>query len=151
MKLKHLILTAALAGGLAASPAPARDRLEVKVISSPRADLVSGGDALVEVRGAGGDLSWTLNGKLVAPPQPDAARGSLVGLVAGLQPGKNLLLVRSGKASGRLAIVNHYSYGTILAGPHIWPNQCNTEMAGLGPATDRMCNAPTKVERYYRT
>lgn len=145
------MIAAAGAASLAASPADARERLEAAVVSSPRADLVSGGDALVEVRGAGADVSWTVNGKEVPPPRRDPERGTLVGLVIGLQPGNNRLVVRSGKASARLTIVNHSKDGPILSGPHIWPYQCSTELAGLGPATDRMCNAPTKVERFYRT
>ena len=148
-----LAMIAVVTGAAAFAPtvAIARQHLEAAVVSSPRADLVSGGDALVEVRGAGADVRWTVDGREVSPPRLDPDRGTYVGLVSGLRPGKNNLLIRSGSASERLVIVNHSKDGPILSGPHIWPYQCTTETAGLGPATDRMCNAPTKIERYYRT
>lgn len=152
MKMTRQIKAAAtVAASLAATSAGARDALEAVVVSSPRADLVSGGDALVEVRGADAAVNWTVNGRAVPPPRSDTERGTLVGLISGLQSGKNRLVVRSGKASAHLTIVNHSKDGPILSGPHIWPYQCNTELAGLGPAIDQMCNAPTKIERYYRT
>lgn len=142
----------AVAGALGFAPvAGARERLEATIISSPRADLVSGGDALVEVRGAEKAVSWTINGLPGAPPRPDRERGSYIGLVSGLRAGKNILDVRSGSATTRVTIVNHSKDGPILSGPHIWPYRCTTEIAGLGPATDIMCNAPKKIDRYYRT
>lgn len=144
------MIVASLAG-LATGGAEAREKIELRVLSSPRADLVSGGDALVELRGAGGSAVWTLNGIPLPPPTPDADRGTLVGMIKGLAPGRNIVEARAGKARTKLILVNHSQDGPILSGPHIWPYRCTTELAGLGPATDRMCNAPTKVERFYRT
>jgi len=154
MKLARMAWATAIIAamiGLAAGPAQAKERLRLTVLSSLRADLVSGGDALVEVRGAKGAASWTVNGNPAPPPSPDPDRGTLTGLVTGLVPGKNLLMVRAGKASARLVLVNHSKDGPILSGPQIWPYRCTTERAGLGPATDKCCNAPTKIERFYRT
>lgn len=136
---------------LAHGHADARPTLGLAVLSSPRPDLVSGGDALVEVRGTRSPVALTVNGKPVPAPTLDPDRGTLVGLVSGLRPGKNVLVVRSGNASARLVLVNHSKDGPILSGPHIWPYQCDTEAAGLGPALDRMCNVETQISRYYRT
>lgn len=141
----------AAAMGFAPTSAEAQRRLELKLLSSPRPDLVSGGDALVEVRGAAGPVTLTVNGAPARSLSIDPDRGTQVGLVTGLRPGKNTLVARSGGDSARLMLVNHSKDGPILSGPHIWPYRCTTEAAGLGPAIDKMCNAETRVERFYRT
>jgi len=141
----------AFTGGQAT--APAAGRLEIRVLSSPRADLVSGGDALVEVTGAATEpVALDVNG---APGggglRYDARRRSMVGLVTGLKQGANLLTARSGRRSARLRIVNHSKDGPILSGPHMLPYECRTVESGMGPATDDKCNAPTRIEWFYRS
>jgi hypothetical protein len=150
-QLKRWAAAIMIAIGLVAAPTSAQTRLQLRVLSSPRADLVSGGDALVELRGAKGPVTITVNGAPAGPLGPDAERGSFVGLVSGLRLGQNATVARAGRTTARLTIVNHSRNGPILSGPHINPYQCTTETAGLGKALDEFCNAPTKIERFYRT
>ena len=140
-----------LAAWFTVAPVGARAQFEIKVISSPQSDLVSGGDTLIEVLGAHGPVELAVNGVTVSPPRADSHRGTLVGLVTGLELGKNTISARSGAATAHLEVFNHSKDGPILAGPHIWPYQCDTVAAGLGPAIDKMCNVETRVERFYRT
>jgi hypothetical protein len=127
-------------------------RLEIKVLSSPRPDLVSGGDALVEVAGAGqAPVTLTVNGARTEVLRPDARRTGLIGLVTGLRDGRNTLKVRAGRQSAQLSVVNHSKDGPILSGPHMLPYECRTVEAGMGPALDRNCNAPTRIDWFYRT
>lgn len=132
---------------------PPGEQLTITVLSSPRPDLVSGGDALIEVSGAGSEtVSLEVNGV----PSPDAlsldpARRTLVGVVTGLRNGGNVLEVHAGSRSARLSVVNHSKDGPILSGPHIQPYECRTAEAGLGPALDSMCNAQTRIDWFYRS
>jgi hypothetical protein len=87
-----------------------------------RADLVSGGDALVRVTlpaGAdAGKAALTLNGQPVADalrPAPDG-RGWLV-RVAGLVNGTNTFAVTSGTRTARLDITNHPNGGPLFSAP----------------------------------
>ncbi len=150
---RHLVVAVVVVAtsGVCSARAAGDGRFEIRVLSSPRPDLVSGGDVLVEVRSANGPTTITVNGVPASAPSLDSQRGTQVGLLTGLKPGKNKLVARSGKAVARLTVVNHSKDGPILSGPHTWPYQCTTEAAGLGPPLDRMCNAETRVERFYRT
>ena len=152
-KFKLLGLAVALAASACVGTAPAQTSpgLEIVVLSSPRPDLVSGGDALVEVRGSHGPVALTINGSPFSTLQADPKRGSYVALVAGLKPGPNALVARAGTASAKLTVVNHSKDGPILSGPHMWPYECRTEKAGLGPALDKMCNAETRITWFYRS
>jgi hypothetical protein len=121
--------------------------LRVEVVSN-RADLVSGGDALVRINR--GDVRVELGGRDVTSAfrtQPD---GSLLGLVEGLRAGENTLTARSRWFASRITITNHPVGGPVFAGPQVRPWVCGTERAGLGPATDAQCNAPTRYTFHYR-
>ncbi len=120
---------------------------------SGRPDMVSGGTALVEIRGeAGAAVSADLNGRDVSTAFR-ARRGAktLVGRVEGLRSGKNLLVVRAGSRRARLELVNHPISGPVFSGPHQSPFVCQTEAAGLGAPVDENCTAKTQVLYYYRT
>lgn len=150
-------------GSLAVAPAlsqsagaSAHGKIEVKILSS-RYDLVSGGDALVEVRASDGakasELKLSLNGRqLLTPLKFDAATNTLRGVVNGLDTGANWLQVRGPSGySVSQPLVNHPITGPILSGPHMTPYECRTEQSGLGPATDANCSAPTKYEWFYKS
>lgn len=150
-------------GSLAVAPAlsqsagaGAHGKVEVKILSS-RYDLVSGGDALVEVRASEGakasELKLSLNGRqLLTPLKFDAATNTLRGVVNGLDTGANWLQVRGPSGySVSQPLVNHPITGPILSGPHMTPYECRTEQSGLGPATDANCSAPTKYEWFYKS
>ena len=155
----------AVGGALIAAQAHAQpaQRLEIKVLSSPRPDLVSGGDTLVEVRTPAGvaarDVELSVNGAVVDVLKPDAERGSLVGLVSGLRNGQNALQVTATRRNGpaaaieraTLTVVNYPITGPIWSGPHLSPYECRTVESGLGPALDANCSAKTKVEYFYKS
>ena len=143
---------------LVPSTSTARDRdafdLEIRTISN-RADLISGGDALVEIvlppRTRASSVRVELNGRDITRRFAIRADGRFVGLVQGLQLGKNRLTAAVGHRVERLTVTNHAIGGPIFSGPQVEPWICQTEEAGLGPALDAQCNAPTKVEFFYRS
>ena len=150
-------------GSLAVAPAlsqsagtGAHGKVEVKILSS-RYDLVSGGNALVEVKASEGakasELKLSLNGRqLLTPLKFDAATNTLRGVVNGLDTGTNWLQVRGPQGySVSQPLVNHPITGPILSGPHMTPYECRTEQSGLGPATDANCSAPTRYEWFYKS
>ncbi len=127
---------------------------------STRADRVSGGDVLVEIRfeqrNNDRPLRITLNGKDVSAAfRPGEAPNTLVGLVTGLAPGRNTLRAQ-GDGSATLEITNYPITGPITSGPHIKPFICQTQSFKLpdgtffGASTDAAdCSAPTKVTYLY--
>jgi hypothetical protein len=141
-------------GGAFSRPAA---RLEIRTLSS-RPDLVSGGDALVEVRTPAGaqlnQLTLTLNGKDVTNQlRLDAASGSFRGLIGGMVVGENTLIakIKSPKpAQASLKVTNYPITGPILSGPHLTPYECRTVESGLGEPLDADCSAKQKIEYFYR-
>jgi hypothetical protein len=132
----------------AAAKGPA---LVVRVLSS-RPDMVSGGDALVEVRGATKGVKLALNGADVTGAlKPDAAGHSLRGVVGGLALGRNTLTASAGAAKASLAVTNYPITGPILSGPHITPYECRTEESGLGKPLDNDCSAAPRTDYFYRS
>jgi hypothetical protein len=129
-------------------------QLEIKTLSS-RPDLVSGGDALVEVKAPAGiplnQITLTLNGKDVTNQlKPETASGSLRGLVAGLNVGENMLLAKAAKTQAILKVTNYPITGPILSGPHLTPYECRTVESGLGQPLDANCSTKQKIEYFYR-
>jgi hypothetical protein len=151
-------LAATAGGGEAAATeaSPTHSVGAIQVLSN-RADLVSGGDALVAIelaRGAhAGKVRVTLNGVDVTRAFAPRENGRYEGLVTGLAVGKNVLVARGRSGSGRrLTITNYPIGGPIFAGPQVTPWLCNTNASNppLGDPIDAQCNAPTKVELLYR-
>ena len=141
----------------------------IKVLSN-RADLISGGDALVEIvvppsmqsalgkTAAASLLDVRLNGRDVAKAfgvvetaAKIAGKPRLIGKVSGLAPGTNLLTVRLGGAGAQIAIKNHPIGGPVFGGPQVRPWICTTEENGLGKAVDAQCNAPTVFTYRYKS
>jgi hypothetical protein len=134
-----------------------RAPFEIRTLSS-RADLVSGGDALIAVKVPAGtradQLSVTLNGhNVMSRLTLDAATGDFRGLIDGLAIGTNRVTAKmtSPRHETTLTIVNHPITGPILSGPHLAPYECSTEASGLGPALDANCSAPRKIWHLYRS
>ena len=145
----------ALVGALLAvlaAPAPALAEVELRVLSG-RADLVSGGDALVEIRGAEpGAVQVDAGRRDVTSAFARRPGGRLAGLVTGLPVGRTVLTARVPDGSGaRLELTNHPRSGPVIAGPQTQPWLCDTEAAGLEPARDASCAAPTRIDYVYKS
>ena len=139
-------------------------KLEIRTLSS-RPDLISGGDALVEVKASPGislsQLRLTLNGTDVTDKLKDVGdAGSFRGVIGGMTVGQNSLRVvikPSGSriAAGRaiqasLTVTNYPITGPILSGPHMSPYECRTVESGLGKPLDTNCTANQKIDYFYR-
>jgi hypothetical protein len=137
--------------------------IDVETLST-RAELVTGGDALLRVTASSGiDLTKVkvrLNGHDVTGSF-QVVDGALLGLVDGLLVGYNLVSARArtsgfGWWSPRWAadikvLVNHPITGPVFSGPHQEPWICETESFDLGPALDEDCSANTRVIYLYRS
>src|SRR5579862_7591691 len=86
----------------AAGPGP-----QILVLSN-RADLISGGDALVEIKWPAGTnaaaAKISLNDVSVSPAFAQRPNGRYMGLVTGLKNGENVLTVRTAAAGSRITI-----------------------------------------------
>src|SRR5204863_10214892 len=132
---------------LVSVPAPATPGnagLPQIVVLSNRADLISGGDALVQVVLPGrvdpATVHVSLNGSDVTSDFAVRPNGQYEGLVTGLANGANDLMatMRLGPTV-HLTITNHPSGGPIFAGPQVQPWICKT-VTGFPTPTDAQCN-----------
>ena len=128
-------------GSDAATSAPSLPKSvgTLKVVSN-RPDLVSGGDALVEVIPDPGvnpsGLKIDVGGTDVTAAFAQRSNGRFMGLVTGLRNGTNLLSAKLADGSvSSITITNHASSGAILYGPQIQPWACDAGAATI--ACDR--------------
>jgi hypothetical protein len=130
---------------------------EINVLST-RADLVSGGDALVELKlpkptDAKG-VQVTLNGANVSAQFAMRPNGRYQGLVTGLREGTNELVasvsIGASQHAATLTVTNYSKQGPIISGPQVEPYICQTELFGLGTSSPPKCEAPTKYEFFYK-
>ena len=138
-----------------AAQQPTDAQLEIRTLSA-KAELVSGGDVLVQIAGPASltadNVTVSLNGSdVTASFKPVADSGAVVGLLTGLQVGPNAVEASMGDATAQLTVVNHPSTGPVLYSPQQMPFVCETEAHGLGAALDADCSANTKVEYFYRS
>jgi hypothetical protein len=157
--IRLVAVMAVAAQGLTASPpssaesASASETVRIKVLSN-RADLISGGDAYVEIvlpTGAAADgLNLSVDGRDVTNDFGVRGGGRILGVVGNLQLGSNSLEARLPDGRGaRITIDNHPKGGPVFSGPQVWPWICETEASDLGKPKDRQCNAPTNIEFFY--
>ena len=139
---------------------------------SNRADLISGGSALVEVKVPGfvppASLKIDRDGTDITSSFVTLPSGRIVGLVTGLKNGNNNInaTYTDGSAVGaQLVINNHPIGGPVLLGAQAGPWVCATPTAvaavGNTPgsnasglpttATDAQCNIATEFKLFYRT
>src|SRR5437899_1973833 len=141
---------------------------------SNRADLISGGDALLEVRVPKNvplDLvSLRLNNRDVTAAFKTTATTTLRGVVTGLVDGDNEFVAEArgrghSEPQARLIITNHPIGGPVLLGSQTQPWICATPTAvpasGNTPASnasglttfavDAQCNIATEYKLFYRT
>jgi uncharacterized tannase-like protein DUF6351 len=141
-----------------AVPAPgeaATPSLVIKVLSN-RADLVSGGDALVEivlpplVPSAG--VRVDVDGRDVTSAFAQRPNARFMGVLTGLKLGTNVVTARAkGAATAKIAITNHPIGGPVFAGFQVQPWICETEANGFGPPLDKQCNVAPRYELLYKS
>jgi uncharacterized tannase-like protein DUF6351 len=146
-----LVCAAALAWTLTAAAATGP---EILVLSN-RADLISGGDALVEIKWpAGATLASArvaLNDVDITSTFGRRASGRYLGLITGLQNGGNVLTARTPGSGSKITITNHPIGGPVFSGAQLQPWICATQaakavtVAGPPGSTPPTATATTKV------
>ncbi len=148
--------------------------LALKTLSN-RADLVSGGDAMVEVTldpdTPMSSLKVTVGNRDVTSAFRPVGAGRVVGVVTGLAEGPNNVTATVDGGStwsqtqSTLVVTNAPRHGPVLSGAkHITPFHCATPTAqpavgdkpatlpsGLSGEPDANCNIATETQLYYRT
>jgi hypothetical protein len=159
MRLSSL---AALALVLALPWMAAAQGLQLRVVSNPKPEFVSGGDVLVAVTPPPGvqpsAVRLTLNGSdITSALRPDVTGRSIFALVKNLSDGSNALVATAGKATAKLTVVNHSNAGPVISGPHEQPFTCESEKFQLmgggtaGKALDANCSIATRVDYVYKS
>src|SRR3954463_3631483 len=150
MNAPKLIRACALVAALvfpASAAAAAKPSITISVLSSPRADLVSGGDALVRIGGVKSTkkLRVTVRGKNRSKAFKKAADGKVEGLVTHLKVGKSTVVARAGKRAAKLVVTNHPKGGPLFSGPQLQPWKCQAT------AKDAQCNEPATFTYVYKS
>jgi uncharacterized tannase-like protein DUF6351 len=159
MRLRSCIAFVSL---LAISSAAAAQGLQLRVVSNPRPEFVSGGDVLVSLALPAGTqpsaVRLTLNGgDVTSVLRADATGRTLMALVKGLNDGSNTLVATADKATTKLTVVNHPAAGPVISGPHETPFICETEKFNLmsggaaGKALDADCSIATRIDYVYKS
>jgi hypothetical protein len=139
---------------------------------STRADMVSGGSVLMEVKlpasATAGKLKVTVGSTDVSTAFATRSDGRTVGLVTGLANGANTVTATSTDNSftgAQLVVTNHPIGGPVLLSTQVTPWVCatptptaattttaGTNASGLTTAaTDAQCNIKTETKLFYRT
>ena len=139
-----------LIGALGAAPAAAAPGDAAIRILSNRADIVSGGDALVQVIPPGrtkpSNMRITAGGRDVTSAFAVRPDGRLLGMLTGLREGATVVSAANRRGRGaRITIRNHPIGGPVIAGPQIQPWTC---AAG---ALDAQCNRAPRYEFFYKS
>ncbi|MBV9039596.1 MAG: hypothetical protein JOZ68_01220 [Acidimicrobiia bacterium] len=129
----------------AASPAPT----VIQVLSN-RADLISGGEALVAVELPAGttpaSVRMTLGTNDITSDFALRPNGRYEGLVTGLQLGDNVVTATMPNGSGaRITITNHPNGGPMFSGPQVEPWICQKT------AVDAQCDEPAQFTYLYKS
>jgi hypothetical protein len=141
------LILAVVALGSAQAARTRRPSLSISVLSG-RANLVSGGSALVAIqlpnRAAARKVKVTLRGRTVTKQFAFRQGGGFEALLTGLRPGPNALQASlpSGWAA-RITLFNHASEGPVFSGPQLKPWVCESG------ATDNQCDKPTSYSYLY--
>lgn len=137
---------------------------------SNRADLISGGDALVEIllppKTAAERLHVAVGGRDVSSEFAARSDGRIIGVISGLAEGVNLVTADlAGEHGASLTITSHKIGGPVISGPQVKPFVCATPTAqpaqGNNPKTnasglsttaiDDQCNIATEIKLYYHS
>ena len=157
-----VLVVAVIAAGCGSGGADnGSSQLEIRTLGN-RADLISGGDALVEVVVPAGvqaaGLKVDVDGRDVSSAFASRADGKLTGLVTGLANGANVISASAGGArTAQLTVTNAPRSGPVYSGAQILPYVCATPVpvgaagsgatatpainaSGLAGAPDAQCN-----------
>lgn len=160
-----VMLAIAVAAGISPCIArghdPSGGAYEIRILSS-RADMVTGGNALIGITATPDSelsgLRVSLDGNDVTSAFRPSAPGVLVGLVDGVT-GIGVLRLASadGTTRGTQAVVNHPIEGPVFSGPHEHPFVCETDafelVSGetLGAPLDDACSIERRIDYAYRS
>jgi hypothetical protein len=152
-----LLLAAALlaACGKSVAPDPSAGSPPALKVVSNRADLVSGGDALIEVVLPAGVAPSEVRMKLGTDDVTDAfalrPNGRYMGVLTGIPLGTTMLVAQFPAGAGlKLPLTNWPAAGPVFSGPQLQPWECTTEGAGLGAPQDAQCTGTTAVSYEYK-
>jgi hypothetical protein len=155
------LLGTAVAGSMQTAPADRHAWIAVQAVSTDAA-RVTGGNLLVRIV-----LSPTIQPDTVRVMVgdrtvtdslwPGSAPHTLMGIVRGLEVGRNTITVTSadGRARGSLEVTNYPITGPVISGPWQQPFICQTDAfklpdgTALGPPLDENCSARTVVKYVY--
>ena len=145
--LAAMLPSAAVPAAGAKVPAAAA-ALKIVVLSN-RADLISEGDALVQIEVPSGvdpgSIRVDVDGRDVTSAFAVRSDGRFLGRVENLAPGANVLTAKESKKHGaRITITNHSRGGPVFSGPQIQPWTC---FAG---SFDAQCNRQVEYEFFYQ-
>jgi uncharacterized tannase-like protein DUF6351 len=162
---------AAVQPDAAIPPDAAPGALQIKTLSN-RADLISGGDALVEIVVPPGSplgaLHVTAGATDVSPAFARRADGRTLGVITGLPDNQPTEIKADigGRQAASLTVTSHPIGGPVFSGAQITPWVCATPLGALPanaddpgsfdsglsqPPAGAQCNAPTEFKLYYRT
>jgi hypothetical protein len=149
MRRLLLVLMITVLGSILPAAAQSEDVVRIEVLSS-RADVISGGDVLVEVRvpadADAASLTLDVDGRDVTDAFAVRDNGRYLGLVEGLAVGANRLTARLPDGRGaHITITNHPIAGPVFSGPHITPWRCDDG------ALDEHCNREPVYEFSYKS
>ncbi len=116
---------------------------------SQRADLVAGGDVLVQIDLPAGATTQGLvvdvGGRDITRQFAVRRNGKLLGLLTGLALGKNIVTAELPDGRGaRLTVTNHPIGGPVFSGPQVQPWTCHEG------ALDAQCNKPPAYTYFYK-
>jgi hypothetical protein len=142
-----MLIVAAVALVPAQAARPRKPKLSISVLSG-RANLVSGGSALVAIklpnRAAARHVKVTLRGKKVTKDFAFRQGGGYEALLTGLRLGSNV--VQASLPSGwaaKITLVDHPAGGPVFSGPQLEPWGCESG------ATNKQCAKPTTYAYEY--
>jgi hypothetical protein len=135
--------------GAGALSAQAAERMSVHVLSD-RADLISGGEALVAVtippKAKPGSVNVTLNGASITGEFAARPNGLYEGLVGGLALGPNVIKASARHAkAGTATVFDHRIGGPVSSGPQIQPWRCKN-----AHPTDAQCDEASTYAYEFR-
>lgn len=141
--LAGLLVTA----GLGAQIAEAGPGVALSVISTDAA-RVTGGDALLEVRGVEIAPTLTVDGQS-SPTRFTRVGANWRGLVTDLSVGSHTLVATAGGPKAAVTVRNFPEAGPVFAGAQVQPWPCATAAAGLGEPRNAACEVDPVATFHY--